>query len=267
MRTLFLAWQDPSPSSRRWYPIGRLESGDGRFVFTYTKGADQARDEAGFEPLTSFPDLHTVYQSEKLFPMFSNRLVPHSRPDYNEYFEWLSIPKNDLDPVAILSRSGGRRVTDTLEVFPGPERNERGEYEIHFLVHGLSHMPEESVHRVSKLKPGEQLLAMHDMQNPKDPDAVALRTAEDFDRDLYLVGYCPRYLRADIRWLLDRKRDLRIAVERVNLPPAPIQFRVMCSAVMDWPDDFMPFGSSEYDPLVSRPDVPDQSSSLRQYQT
>jgi hypothetical protein len=52
------------------------------------------------------------------------------------------------------------------------------------------------------------------------------------DRDMYLIGYCPQYLRADILWLLLQKRNLRITVDEVNLPPAPIQFRVMCRAVM-----------------------------------
>jgi hypothetical protein len=265
MRTLFLAWQDPA--SRRWYPVGRLESLDGQYTFTYTRGAEQACRDAGFKPLTSFPELHTIYLSERLFPIFSNRLLPHGRPEYEDYLQWLRIPKDERDPVAILSRSGGRRVTDTLEVFPGPERNERGEYEVHFLVHGISHMSEESVLRAGQLKSGETLLPLHDLQNPKDPDAVALRIAEAMDRDIYLIGYCPRYLRADILWWLRQKRNLRITVDQVNLPPAPIQFRVMCRAVMDWPDDFIPFGTSEYDPLVSRQGATVTGVAPRYYRT
>lgn len=253
--------------SRGWYPIGRLEGLNGLYTFTYTKGAEQAHLEVGFEPLTSFPELHTIYQSERLFPMFSNRLLPHSRPEYSDYLQWLSISKDDGEPFAILSRSGGRRVTDTLEVFPGPERNEGGEYEIHFLAHGLSHLPEESVRRANQLQPGELLLAMHDMQNPKDPDAVALRTAEAVDRDMYLIGYCPRYLRQDILWLLHEKRSLRITVKRVNFPPAPVQFRVMCSAIMDWPEGRSPFSSSAYDPLVSWPNAPRISLPPRHHRT
>jgi hypothetical protein len=265
MRTLFLAWQDPQ--SRRWYPVGRLESLDGLYSFTYTKGAEQARREAGFEPLTSFPELYTIYESEQLFPLFSNRLLPRSRPEYRDYFQWLSIPENERDPIAILARSGGKKVTDTLEVFPGPQRNDRGEYEIRFLVHGITHLPEESVRRAANLKHGDELLAMHDFQNPSDPDAVALRTAETFDRDMYLVGYCPRYLRADILWLLRQKRNLRITVERVNLPPAPVQFRVLCNAFMDAPADFSPFNESEYDALVSRPNATEISLPPRHYRT
>jgi hypothetical protein len=58
-------------------------------------------------------------------------------------------------------------------------------------------MPESSIARASQLHAGEQLLLMRDVQNPKASDALALRTAEAFERDMHLVGYVPRYLRLD----------------------------------------------------------------------
>ncbi len=248
MRTLFLAWQDPL--GRRWFPVGRLEYSDGLYSFAYTQGAEQARTEAGFQALPSFPELHTVYVSEHLFPLFSNRSLPPSRPEYREYLQWLCVPESDSDPMAVLARSGGSRVTDTLEVFPCPEKNDQGEYQVHFLVHGLSHMPSTSADRVTQLQPGEPLLAMRDFQNPKDPDAIALRTAEKFERDMYLVGYCPRYLGADFLKLLNWNLSPKITVERVNPPPAPTQFRVLCKSVARWPEGFRPFTTDEYQPLV-----------------
>jgi hypothetical protein len=248
MRTLFLAWQDPN--SRRWFPVGRLELANGLYSFVYTKGAEQARDAAGFQALPSFPELQTVYVSEELFPLFSNRLLPRSRSEYREYLEWLSVPASDADPFAILARSGGRRVTDTLEVFPCPEPNEEGEYQVHFLMHGLSHMPGPSIDRAIRLQAGDPLLAMRDFQNPMDPQAIALRTAEMFDRDIYIVGYCPRYLRADFLRLLEWNLSPKITVERVNPPPAPIQVRVLCKSVMHWPEGFRPFSTVEYEALV-----------------
>src|SRR5713226_709922 len=116
MRTLFVAWRDPD--RRKWFPVARLRSTPGCYEFTYTKGAEQARQEAGFAPLASFPELNTIYVSQHLFPAFSNRVLPESRPEYRDYLAWLSMAENDRDPAAILARSGGRRVTDTLEVFP-----------------------------------------------------------------------------------------------------------------------------------------------------
>jgi hypothetical protein len=148
------------------------------------------------------------------------------------------MPESDHDPLAILARSGGSRVTDTLEVFPSPEKNDQGEYQVHFPLHGLSHMPSPSADRAMQLEPGERLLAMRDFQNPKKPGAIALRTAEKFDGDMYLIAYCPRYLRADFLRLFNWGLLPTINVERVNPPPAPIQFRVLCRSVMRGPDAF-----------------------------
>lgn len=249
MATLFLAWQDPR--GRRWYPIGRLTSTAGEFyTFAYTKGAEEARQEAGFQPSVSFPELSTAYVSERLFPLFANRLLTPARPEYQEYLQWLSIPADEHDSVAILARSGGRKVTDSLEVFARPERNADGDYSIHFLLHGLSHTPVPSVERASRLNRGEQLLLMRDFQNPKDPDALALRTAETVERDIYIVGYVPRYLRGDILKLIQLKATPHIFVERVNPSPAPVQFRVLCRAIMPWPEGFEPLSGPEYQPLV-----------------
>ena len=246
MATLFLAWQDPT--RRSWYPIGRLTSAPGDlYTFAYTNGAEEARKLAGFQPLASFPELKTAYVSERLFPLFSNRLLPHARPEYKEYLQWLSVPASEEDPVAILARSGGRKVTDSLEVFPCPECPINGEYRINFLLHGLNHTPETSVERASRLSHGEPLLVMRDLQNPRDPDALALRTAEE--RDIYLVGYVPRYLRGDFLKLIQLDATPRIVAERVNPSPAPVQFRVLCRAVAPWPEGFKPFSGPEYDLL------------------
>jgi hypothetical protein len=244
---LFVAWQDPE--SRRWFPIGRLETHDDFYAFLYTRGAERARVEAAFVPFVSFPELHVTYVSETLFPLFSNRLLPRSRPEYESYLTWLGVGEKERDPVTILARSGGRKATDTLELFPSPVPNVRGEYEIHFLVDGLNHVPEESVKRAMFLRPSEPLLAMLDFQNPHDAQAVALRTAEQAERDLHLVGYCPRYLRSEILRLIQLGSIPRITVERVNRAPAPLQFRLLCKAASDWPLGFQPFNDPDFQPL------------------
>jgi hypothetical protein len=245
--TLFVAWQDQE--SRRWFPIGRLDADRDRYIFAYTGGARRAQVEAGFRPLVSFPELYTIYLSEDLFPLFSNRLLPRSRPEYESYLNWLGVDETERDPVTILARSGGRKATDTLELFPSPDRNERGEYEIYFLMHGLNHVPEDSLKRAMVLSPGELLLPMRDFQNPKDSEAVAFRTAEQYDKDLYIVGYCPRYLRSEILRLVDLGYQPRITVERVNRAPAPREFRLLCKVVTQWPSGFQPFNEPDFQPL------------------
>jgi len=230
-----------------------LVSHGDQFVFSYTKGALEARQGAGFQPLPSFPEFDRIYISRELFPLFSNRSLPQSRPEYKQYLDWLCVQETEADPVAILSRSGGQRVTDTLEVFPAPTKSHTGQYELHFLVHGLSHMPAESAVRVERLTRGERLLIMWDVQNPSDNLALALRTAEIFERDMFLVGYCPRYLRGDIIETMKQGGITPIVtVERVNRSPAPLQFRLLCELIMPSVEGFTPFSTDEYTPLVSQ---------------
>ena len=38
-------------------------------------GVVEAKESGGFQPLVGFPDLDVVYESEQLFPLFSNELL------------------------------------------------------------------------------------------------------------------------------------------------------------------------------------------------
>jgi hypothetical protein len=119
LQTLFLAWQDTH--SRSWFTIGKLTYDGKKYRFVYTQGAKEAQNICDFQPLYSFPDLEQVYTSIHLFPVFSNRLMSPSRPDYAKFLKWLNIPEQEDDHLAILARSGGERETDNLAVFPYPE--------------------------------------------------------------------------------------------------------------------------------------------------
>jgi HIRAN domain len=246
MKTLFLAWQDPN--SRFWFPIGRLTLNAGQFSFVYIKGAKKAEETSKFQPLPSFPDFDKVYQAEELFPLFANRIMRPSRPDYQNHLECLNIPRHYDDPIAILSRSGGKKATDHFEVFPCPEPDEHGLYHIHFFLHGLRHRQQAAIERVNSLKAHEQIYLMHDVHNAYDPMALFLRTDDE-----HLIGYCPRYLAPDIHELLKQDPKLvNVHVERVNLVPTPIQLRLLCNMTAEWPSTFRPFSSDEYQPLVEQ---------------
>jgi hypothetical protein len=248
MKTLFLAWQDPL--TRKWFPIGRLTY-DGRlYHFIYLQGAIEAHKDANFQPIISFPDFDQSYGSLELFPLFNNRLLRSSRPDYPAFIQWLNLPQDSLDPIAILSRTGGRRETDTFEVFPCPELDEQKKYRIHFFAHGLRHLPPEAQQHLYQLRPGERLNLMHDAQNPYDSRALLLRTD-----DLHLVGYCPRYLVPDFFELVtNTPQQVTVAIERINPPPTPLQFRVLFSLTAEWSDGFQPFSSVAYVPLAKSQD-------------
>ena len=244
MTTLFLAWQDAI--SRSWFPIGRLRFDGEKYQFVYTHGAKKATEHCGFQPLLSFPDLNKVYTSIELFPLFSNRLMRPSRPEYKHFIQWLNIPQHEDDPIAILARSGGRKVTDNLEVFPSPEPDENGLYHIHFFVHGLRHLSQCAIDRIHRLKPGEKLWLAHEFQNPYDPDALTLNT-----EDHHIVGYCPRYLVGDTLEVVRQNPKLvHVHVEQINPAPTPLQLRLLCNMTAEWHEGFIPFSSQEYQPIV-----------------
>ncbi len=118
MKSLFLAWQGPKDCdrSRAWFPIGRLDAESSgpevvSYRFRYTGGATRAQKEVGFEPLVSFPEFEEDYTSEKLFPLFHNRVISPKRADFPEFIEWLGLSREEADPISILSVSGGTRVT------------------------------------------------------------------------------------------------------------------------------------------------------------
>jgi len=135
VRTLFLAWQDPD--ERSLFTVGRLDQKNGTYVFRYTQGAEAAR-ERGFDSIVSFPDLSRTYESDEIFPLFANQVLSRNRPEFDDFVEWLSIPKNEADPVAILARTGDQ-VTEPLEIFPYPTQLSEDTYVVHFFVRGLRH--------------------------------------------------------------------------------------------------------------------------------
>src|SRR5882724_9082523 len=126
MKSLFLAWQAPT---RAWFPVGRLDAdvSANRYAFSYTKGALQAQSAVGFDALPAFPDLRRRYESSELFPLFQNRVLDPGRKDFKEYLASLDLNESS-DPIEILAVSGGRRQTDSLEVFPKIEKQSDGSF-------------------------------------------------------------------------------------------------------------------------------------------
>lgn len=245
MKTLYLAWRQPD---HRWWPVGRLSYDGSEYVFGYTKGAMSAAS-GGFRPLLSFPDRDQIYVSKQLFPMFGNRLPPRSRPDYQDFVEWLDLGPAETDPMGMLARSGGQRETDMFEVFPIPEPSPAGRYESAFFVHGLRHRGAEAEGAVRRLAAGDALVLQPEPENPHDPRALRVLTTV---RGTHL-GFVPRYLCADVHGLQDATGPdgVRVLVRRINAAPTPAQFRVLCTLEAPWPAGFHPLSSPDFEPLHS----------------
>lgn len=251
--TLFVAWQDPV--ERCWHTVGRLTREEGVYRFAYTRGAQRS---ARFQPFGHMRDLDVVYESSELFPLFANRLLSKERPEYRSLLDWLDMRDEEDDPLALLARTGGARETDSLMVFPRPEPTPDGRYQVRFFAQGLRHLPEYARKAVSNLFTPAPLFLMPDPQNRHDCMAIALRT----DDPKTLVGYCPRYLTADLHSLLEAGTALRteVVASKVNVD-APIQLRLLCTVSAPWPSTLTTCAGDEYRVIAA--DVKDDRPALK----
>jgi hypothetical protein len=244
---LLVAWRSGTPE-RGWQPVGRLEHDGGVYRFVYTKGARMLGD---FQPFPQMENLEEVYESEELFPVFANRLLSKSRPEYEAYLRWGGFtPDNPPDPISILGVTEGRRQTDSIEVFPCPVPDASGCYLNKFFLHGLRWMPPAAHERINRLEIGEQLYLMADFFNKSDSQAVALRTGEG---EPLMIGYVPRYLARDVGKILSEcdPEFVHVFVERIN-KDAPRQQRLLCRMNACWPENLRPCDGEEFRPIPAQ---------------
>jgi hypothetical protein len=238
MKSLYLIWQEPETQS--WLPVGKLTYNRDKqlYQFTYTKGAEKSPH---FIPFGKMKDLHKPYFSIELFPLFANRLLQKSRPEYRAYLEWLNVSeKEQSDQILLLARSGGKRATDLLEVLPNPERNREGVYEFYFFSRDLRRLPKKAVEQINFLCPGEQLQLVPDFKTQFDSYAMSLPSGD-------LVGYCPPYLAKKLWQKKMNWSDLRVV--KVN-QEAPSGFRLLCRWMFNLPDSVQLFLDEEFQELA-----------------
>lgn len=238
MKKLYLAWQDNL--TRKWTPVGQLTKKGDSYVFAYTAGAKTLETFHGFGRMK---DLEKTYVSDRLFPLFSNRILAKGRPEYKKYLEWLGLSETGYDDIEELSRTGGIRATDNLEIFPCPSPTADGMYKASFFCRGLKHLHHENIKRSSSLEIGEQLYVMKDLNNPHDSTALLLRS----DQPITLVGYAPRYYSSEFSKLIELidANEIKVNVESVN-SEAPLQYRVRCLLECKWPSGFTSCEGPEY---------------------
>ena len=240
-KKLLLFWQNPM--SRRWLTVGLLEESEGMYSFRYSKSAREAAEKQEFEPFGVMRDLYKTYTSKALFPIFKNRLLEKSRPEYSDYLGWLSLDKDAVTDMDELSRSGGVRATDKLQLFPYPEPKD-GKYIVEFFVHGIRHVPSKYTDRIETLRKGDALFLLKDVQNKADSLALAVRTEDPPE----LIGYCPRFFAEDFNVLLDGQAPnaVKLTVFKVNMD-APLQLRLMCRLESPWIKNFATFADVEFE--------------------
>ncbi len=218
-KSVNLAWQDPN--TRSWHVVGLLSENKQGYSFSYTKGATDSKQ---FIPFSGMESLTETYVSDALFPLFYNRLLSKRRPEYPQFIKWLGLDEGHTSPIDVLSRSGGIRSTDKLQMFNRIKLNENNSFETLFFAHGLSYLNESAKKRVSTLKKGEKLYICMDCQNEKDENALLIRG----DKTAEIIGYFPRYLVESISSLLkDDPKNVEISVESLS-DDAPSNYKLMC---------------------------------------
>ncbi|MCK4873614.1 MAG: hypothetical protein KAS72_12905 [Phycisphaerales bacterium] len=245
---LFIAGRSSDPTKGRWGPVGRLEHGSGGYRFVYTRGARTLR---GFKPFPGMLELEAVYESETLFPLFANRLLARTRPEYEAFLTWGGFdPDKPPDPIAMLGVTEGMRQTDSLEVFPCPSLDRDGCYLTKFFLHGVRWMEPAGLKRIDHLEANERLMLSPEPHNPYDPHAVAVVAAATSDG--VKIGYVPRYLAHDVGHLYATcdPKAIQLTVERLNRS-APAQQRLLCRMNACWPERFHPCAGDDFQPIVT----------------
>lgn len=235
-RLLFVAWQDPE--TRRILPVARVIAQEGSYEFAYIRAVEEA-EQYGFLSLLSFPERHQVYRSRELLPLLHNRLLQPSRPDYEEYLVELGLDAASAEPFSVLSRSGGRRATDKLEVFAPPVETAEGQLRTIVFARGVRYL-EGAEAAIAKLSAGARLEVVAEPDNPHNPKALKLRHSGAF------VGYLPDYLVSELRC---EPSAVSVTVRKLNLPPAPVHHRMLLEITFPSSDP-LPFSGPRYQPLA-----------------
>lgn len=217
------------PTTRQYSALGFLtRDHNGAFAFAYLR----AVAESGIRPLAGLSDTRTTHRSERLFPIFAERVMSSRRPDRKASLEALGLGL-DAAPFEVLQRSGGLRVGDTIELLPAPVADAGDLVQFEFLVHGVLYMSREAQDRIGRLRAGEVLQLVPDA-TPVQPRALLVT-----DGDELALGYVPDPL-LDV---IDRIKGLTVSVVRANGPDVGFHQRLLvqvsglsrprCSAATD----------------------------------
>ncbi len=251
---LAVAWQHPT--NRHISPIGLLATDGTTYRFDYIQNV---RDVHDFRPLPGFPDLHRQYVSQDLFPLFAQRVMDPRRDDYERYVEQLGLTV-EATPWEQMSRSGGTRQGDVLQVFPEPRVSPEGVVACHFLVHGLRHVAGRAIRVgdrevtltadefeaiLESLHPGAPLALQAEPTNDFNPRAVLTTTSRDLP-----LGWVPDLLLDDLYDMTSEHiEEAGVQVARVNGPDAPSHMRLLVELKATPKAGYAPFSGRRWLPM------------------
>ena len=242
MNTLYLAWRQPD---QRWWPVAPVTRRVRVRVHATRRARGRPRAPASDRSAASRTSIRST--SRRSSSRCSRidcplRAAPTTRTSSNgstssagKRTPWSCLPEVEGSARPICSRSF-RFQSRTRRVATGPRSS--------FTAYGTADPPQRrkfvtsvrAMRSRSKLEPA----------NPHDPRALRIQTVV---RGVH-IGFVPRYLCQDVHALLSAAGDQAQArVQRVNPPPTPAQFRVLCSLDSPWPEGFRPLASPDFEAL------------------
>jgi len=223
--------------SRMYRPLGFLDARttDESVDYEFSYLARAVRDP-GFRPLLGFREVRR-YESRGLFPLFSERLMDPRRPDRADFLAALALDA-DASPLLVLSRSGGRRVGDAIELTPVPLTDDQGRSQCIFLVHGVRHLMPAGGEVIDRLSEGDALALEPQPDNDHNERAL-LVTAEAGTP----VGWVPDVLLDYVRGL----SGASVHVVRANGPQVGSRLRLLVRVAGAAAPGWEPFSGPDWE--------------------
>lgn len=171
-----------SPRDAR-HVIGHLSRSKDGFVFSYL---DRVAEIEGFRPLVEFPDLQKTksnpYRSRYLFPTFAERIPIPRRPDRAALLHAWGVENGD-DDFEILARSGGKKLTDRIELAEYRADDDDLVTPLDFRLAGATQ--ERFASAAARVCRGDELAVRRDQGNPFDRYATLVFKDEP-------IGFVPK---------------------------------------------------------------------------
>jgi hypothetical protein len=216
VRRFAVAWRNTA--RRRISPVAVLDYDGKIYRFQYFSNVSDIED---FRPFVGFPEFDRIYEAERLWPFFALRIMDRRRPDFPRYVRWLALTP-DATQLDIMSRSGGERKGDAVQVIEEPRVDVAGNTESTFLVRGARYATEQysSVSAAEGLKIGDLLSIVLDPSNPTNSSALLVADTAGLP-----VGWIPDLLIDYVHNV--EKVSSNLVVLRNNGTEAPWHLRLL----------------------------------------
>lgn len=219
---LVVMWRPPlTAPDRKHVAIGELvrdEAGKVNFQYLPSAELDAAR-ALGFAGYPAF-DLDDSRPRRDVIEIFARRLLSEKRGDYADYLREFALPDGYRPtPFDLLAYSQGVVPGDPF-YFVDPLTDARPPFQFLCDVRGARHQDPPQ-----RLTVGDALMLAAEPANPKDPNAVAFRTASG------RVGYLSRVQSPAIGKLLAKGIRVTAIVHKVNGMPEDPSIKALVDVV------------------------------------